>query len=126
MRDDRRIVWQAFVNPTVTRSTIKADVGVAVVTGTISRRLAEANLKSKCSFHQLPLTPEHRRLCIQWCQARAMWYATDWKKVVFSDEYRFVFSTNYNYVRMWRRPGERYISPHTVVRHTARTVGVMV
>ena len=27
---------------------------------------------------------------------------------------------------MWRRPGERYSSPHTVVRHTARTMDVMV
>ncbi|GFT63269.1 uncharacterized protein TNCV_1194821 [Trichonephila clavipes] len=28
-REDRRIVWQALVDPTVTRSTIRADVGVA-------------------------------------------------------------------------------------------------
>ncbi|GFU70124.1 uncharacterized protein TNCV_5057181 [Trichonephila clavipes] len=30
-RDDRRIVRQALVEPTVTRSTIRADVGVAIV-----------------------------------------------------------------------------------------------
>ncbi|GFX08765.1 uncharacterized protein TNCV_4227851 [Trichonephila clavipes] len=29
-RDDRRIVRQALVDPTVTRSTIRADVGVAI------------------------------------------------------------------------------------------------
>ncbi|GFV89215.1 uncharacterized protein TNCV_4914141 [Trichonephila clavipes] len=29
-REDRRIVWQALVDPTVTRSTIRADVGVAI------------------------------------------------------------------------------------------------
>ncbi|GFX70094.1 transposable element Tcb2 transposase [Trichonephila clavipes] len=27
---------------------------------------------------------------------------------------------------MWRRPGERYNSSHTVLRHTVRTAGVMV
>ncbi|GFU97941.1 HTH_Tnp_Tc3_2 domain-containing protein [Trichonephila clavipes] len=43
----RRIVRQAFVDPTVTRSTIRVDVGVAIVPQTISRHLAEANLKSK-------------------------------------------------------------------------------
>ncbi|GFW32194.1 transposable element Tcb2 transposase [Trichonephila clavipes] len=112
--------------PTVTRSTIRADVGVAIIPQTISRHLAEANLKSKRPFRALRLTPEHRQLRLQWCQARSMWNVTDWQKVVFSDESRFVLGTDDNRVRVWRRPGERYNSPHTVLRHTARTAGVMV
>ncbi|GFW44069.1 transposable element Tc1 transposase [Trichonephila clavipes] len=110
-REDRRIVRQALVDPTVTRSTIRADVGVAIVPQTISRHLAEANLKSKHPFHALPLTPEHRQLRLQGCQARSMWNVTDWQKVVFSDESRFVLGTDDNRVRVWRRPGERYNSP---------------
>ncbi|GFX00326.1 transposable element Tcb1 transposase [Trichonephila clavipes] len=55
-REDRKIVRQALVDPTVTQSTIRADVGVAIVPQTISRHLAEANLKSKRPFHALPLT----------------------------------------------------------------------
>ncbi|GFS94112.1 transposable element Tcb1 transposase [Trichonephila clavipes] len=51
---------------------------------------------------------------------------TDWQKVVFSDEFRFVLGKDDNRVRVWRCPGERYNSPHTVLRHTARTAGVMV
>ncbi|GFY20072.1 transposable element Tcb2 transposase [Trichonephila clavipes] len=125
-REDRRIVWQALVDPTVTRSTIRADEGVAIVPQTISRHLAEANLKSKHPFRALPLTPEHRQLRLQWCQARSMWNDPDWQKVVFSDESRFVSGTDDNRVRVWRRPGERYNSPHTLLRHTARTAGVMV
>ncbi|GFW87595.1 uncharacterized protein TNCV_4485601 [Trichonephila clavipes] len=39
------------------------------------------------------LTPEHRQLRLQWCQARSMWNVTDWQKVVFSDESRFVLET---------------------------------
>ncbi|GFY15821.1 transposable element Tcb1 transposase [Trichonephila clavipes] len=54
-----------------------------------------------------------------------MWNVTDWQMVVFSDESRFVLGTDDNRVRVWRRPGERYIPP-TVLRHTARTAGVMV
>ncbi|GFU63877.1 transposable element Tc3 transposase [Trichonephila clavipes] len=125
-REDRRIVRQALVDSTVTRSTIRADVGVAIVPQTISRHLAEANLKSKRPFCALPLTPEHRQLRLQWCQARSMGNVTDWQKVVFSDESRFVLGTDDNRVRVWRSPGERYNSPHTVLRHTARTFGVMV
>ncbi|GFT79249.1 transposable element Tcb1 transposase [Trichonephila clavipes] len=70
-REDRRIVREALVDPTVTRSTIRADV-------------------------------------------------------VFSDESRFVLGTEDNHVRVWRRPGERYNPPHNLLRHTARTAGVMV
>ncbi|GFY18996.1 transposable element Tc1 transposase [Trichonephila clavipes] len=108
-REDRRIVRQALVDPTVTRSMIRTDVGVAIVPQTISRHLAEANLKSKRPFHALPLTPEHRQLRLQWCQARSMWNVTDWQKVVFSNESRFVLGTDDNRVRVWRRPGQRYV-----------------
>ncbi|GFW46199.1 transposable element Tc1 transposase [Trichonephila clavipes] len=59
-KEDRRIERQALVDPTVTRSTIRADVGVAIVPQTISRHLAEANLKFKRPFRALLLTPEHR------------------------------------------------------------------
>ncbi|GFV28985.1 transposable element Tcb2 transposase [Trichonephila clavipes] len=55
-----------------------------------------------------------------------MWNVTDWQKVVLSDESRFVLGTDDNRVRVRRRPGERYNSPHTVQRHTARTARVMV
>ncbi|GFV83479.1 transposable element Tc1 transposase [Trichonephila clavipes] len=65
-REDRRIVRQALADPTVTRSTIGTDVGAAIALQTISRHLAEANLKSKHPFCALPLTPEHRQLRLQW------------------------------------------------------------
>ncbi|GFX68541.1 transposable element Tc1 transposase [Trichonephila clavipes] len=95
-REDRRIVWQALVDTTKTRSTIQADVGVANAPQTISRHLAEANLKCKRPFRALPLTPEHRQLRLQWFQVRSMWNVTDWQKVVFSDESRFVLGTDDN------------------------------
>ncbi|GFU59617.1 transposable element Tc1 transposase [Trichonephila clavipes] len=79
MTEDRRIVRQALVESKVTRSTIRADVGVAIVPQTISRHLAEANLKSKRPFRAIPLTSEHRQLRLQWCQARSMWNVTDWQ-----------------------------------------------
>ncbi|GFS65907.1 transposable element Tc1 transposase [Trichonephila clavipes] len=106
-REDRRIVRQALVDPTV----IRADVGVAIVPHTISRHLAEANLKSKSPFCALPLTPEHRQLRLQWCQARSMWNVTDWQKDVFSDESRFVLGTDDNRVRVWRRPDPSMAGP---------------
>ncbi|GFX72572.1 transposable element Tcb1 transposase [Trichonephila clavipes] len=116
-REGRRIVRKALVDPTVTRSTIRADVGVEIVPQTIPRHLAEANLKSKRPFPALPLTPEHRQLRLEWCQARSMWNVTDWHKVVFSDESRFVLGTDDKRVRLWRRPGERYNPPPCSTSH---------
>ncbi|GFX69223.1 HTH_Tnp_Tc3_2 domain-containing protein [Trichonephila clavipes] len=110
-RVDRRIVWQALVDPTVTPSTIRTDVGVEIVPQIFSRHLAEANLKSKCPFRALPLTPEHLQLRLQWRQARSMWNVTDWQKVVFSDESRFVSGTDDNRVRVWRRPDSSMAGP---------------
>ncbi|GFV81765.1 HTH_Tnp_Tc3_2 domain-containing protein [Trichonephila clavipes] len=103
-REDLGIVRQALVDPTVTRSTIRADVGVSIVSQTTSRHLAEANLKSKSPFRALPLNPEHRQLRLKCCQARSTWKVTDWQKVVFSEESRFVLGTDDNRVRVWRRP----------------------
>ncbi|GFX02470.1 transposable element Tcb2 transposase [Trichonephila clavipes] len=84
------------------------------------------NLKSERPSRVLPLTPEHRQLHLQWRQAKSMWNVADWQKVVFSDESRFILGTDDNRVWVWRRPGERYNSPHTVLCHTAHTAGVMV
>ncbi|GFW22642.1 transposable element Tcb2 transposase [Trichonephila clavipes] len=39
---------------------------------------------------------------------------TDWQKVVFSDESRFVLGTNDNRVRVWRRPAR---VSHDFLRH---------
>ncbi|GFY31091.1 transposable element Tc1 transposase [Trichonephila clavipes] len=124
-REDRRIVRQALVNPTVTRSMIRAHVGVAIVPQTISRHLAEANLKSKRPFRALPLTPEHRQLRLQWCQARSMWNVTDWQKVVFSDESRFGLG---QMITVYECGGTLVSGtiPPIVLRHTARTAGVTV
>ncbi|GFW29674.1 transposable element Tcb2 transposase [Trichonephila clavipes] len=88
-REDRRIVRQALLDPAVTRSTIRADVGVAIVPQTISRHLAEANLKSKRPFRALPLTPEYLQLRLQWCQARSVWNVSDWQNVLFNGESLF-------------------------------------
>ncbi|GFV51335.1 transposable element Tcb1 transposase [Trichonephila clavipes] len=117
-RENRRIVRQVLVDPTVTRSTIRANVGVAIVPQTISRHLAEANLKSKRPFRALPLIPEHRKLRLQWCQARSMWNVTDWQKVVFSDESWFVLGTDDDRVRVWRRPAYDRRSTLIVMRGT--------
>ncbi|GFW47969.1 transposable element Tc1 transposase [Trichonephila clavipes] len=117
-REDRRIVRQALVNPTVTRSTIRADVGIAIVPQTISGHLAEDNFKSKRPFRAFPITPERRQPRLQWCQAISMWNVTDWQKVVFSHKSRFVWGTDDNRVRVVRCPAYDSRSTLIVIRGT--------
>ncbi|GFY32613.1 transposable element Tcb1 transposase [Trichonephila clavipes] len=115
-REERRIVRQALVDPTVTRSTIRADVGVAIVPQTISRHLAEANLKSKRPFHALPLTPEHRQLRLQWCQARSMWNVTGKRLCIVMNP--GLFWRQMITVYVWRRPAYDSRSTLIVMRGT--------
>ncbi|GFT23552.1 transposable element Tcb2 transposase [Trichonephila clavipes] len=98
--------------------TIRADVEVPIVPQTISIHLAEENHKSKRPFRALPLTPEHRQLRRHWCQARSMWNVTDWQKVVFSDESRFLLRTDDKRVWVWRRPAYDSRSTLIVMRGT--------
>ncbi|GFT60505.1 transposable element Tc1 transposase [Trichonephila clavipes] len=117
-----RNCWDQWTRE-VTRSTIRADVGLAIVPQTISRHFAEANYKSKRPFHALPLTPAHRQLRLQWCQARSI----DWnvtvqqisKMVVLSDESRFVLGTDDNRPFLNGLPGAIFQQDHAHP-HTAR------
>ncbi|GFW23598.1 transposable element Tcb2 transposase [Trichonephila clavipes] len=88
-REDRMIVRKALVDPTVIRSTRRADVGLSIGSTNNFQRLAEVNLNAKHPFRALPLTKEYRQLRLQWCKARSMWNVTDWQNIVFSDESRF-------------------------------------
>ncbi|GFW01094.1 HTH_Tnp_Tc3_2 domain-containing protein [Trichonephila clavipes] len=99
----QRITRTIALIPIVLRWNKLNDFVFALCSGKEPR--IEANLKSKCPFRALPLTPEHRQLRLQWCQARSMWNVTDWQKVVFSDESRFVLGTDDNCLRVWRHPG---------------------
>ncbi|GFW43552.1 transposable element Tcb1 transposase [Trichonephila clavipes] len=47
-----------------------------------------------------------------------MWNVTDWKKVVFRDESRFVLGRDDNRVRVWRRPAYDIRSILIVMRGT--------
>ncbi|GFV13731.1 hypothetical protein TNCV_2941231, partial [Trichonephila clavipes] len=86
---DGRIMRQALVDPTVTRSTIRADVGVAIVPQTISRHLAEANLNPTFSCTPFNTRTSTTAFTVVPSQINVECHKIG-KKVVFSDESRFV------------------------------------
>jgi transposase len=128
-RVDRRIRREAVAHPQTSCTSILQHVqdtlDVPISTRTISRRLVESGLHSRRPLRILPLTPQHRRQRLEWCQARATW-RMEWRNVVFSDESRFCFSCDSHRIRVWRRRGERSNPAVTVERPTARQRGIMV
>ncbi|GFV33353.1 transposable element Tcb2 transposase [Trichonephila clavipes] len=107
-REDRYIVRNARDQPTASPAAIQAQVapslGAPVSSRTIRRRLAEGHLGSQNPLRDLPLTPTHRRLRLEWCRARGNWTAAEWNQVVFSDKSRFNLSSDDNRVRVCEDP----------------------
>ncbi|GFU99164.1 transposable element Tcb2 transposase [Trichonephila clavipes] len=110
-REDRHIVRDARVQPTVSSAAIQAQVApllrTPVSSRTIQRCLAKIHLGSRHPLRVLPLTPTHRRLCLECCRARENRTAAEWNQVVFSDESRFNLSSDDNRIRVWRPHGDR-------------------
>lgn len=53
---------------------IRVGVGTPVVQQTVTYRLLKGQLRARRSLSCKPLTPNHYRLKLQWCQARAHWW----------------------------------------------------
>ncbi|GFW24532.1 transposable element Tcb2 transposase [Trichonephila clavipes] len=100
-------------------------LGPPVSSRTIRTRLAEGLWGSRRPLRELPLTPTHRHLRLEWCRARGNWTATERNQVVFSDEFRFNLSSDDNRVRVWRPHGGRLNPAFALQPHTAPTAGVM-
>ncbi|GFY05912.1 transposable element Tcb2 transposase [Trichonephila clavipes] len=128
-REDHHIVRSACVQPNASSVAIQAQVapslGVPVSSRTIQRRLAEGHLGSRRPLSVLPLTPTHRRLCLELCRARGNWTAAEWNQVVFSDESRFNLSSDDNRISVWRSRGERLNPAFALQRHTALKAGMI-
>ncbi|UYV69400.1 Transposase [Cordylochernes scorpioides] len=125
-REDRAIVRMAVAVPESTLSTIQRVTGTQVSKMTINRRLREWNLRARRPLRCLPLTLVHRQVRLQWCRERSTWNCSDWGRIVFSDESRFLLCPDDRRKRVWRRPGQRVDPDLTVEHHTGPQQGVMV
>ncbi|GFW36676.1 HTH_Tnp_Tc3_2 domain-containing protein [Trichonephila clavipes] len=86
---------------------------------TIRRRLTEVGLRSRRPLRHLPLTPHHRQCWI----FSATWSVTDWRRVIFSDEFSVLMTPAHV---SGRRTGQRSDPAFIVERHTAISQGVTV
>jgi hypothetical protein len=124
-RTDRRIVRAALADLTATCAVIRAQVDPNVSPCIVGNRLLAALLRSRIPLARLPLTPNHRRARLAWCNARVSW-ESEWHAVVFSDEVRFCLHASDGRVHVRRRTGERVLPDCVRPRRVGPTPGVMV
>ena len=113
LRDDRAMRLAALRDRTVTATTLRQQLrltaNVNVSRQTVRNRLHEFNLHSRRAAVRLPLTPAHRQTRRDWCRGHQRWTRQQWGHVLFTDESRFTLSNNDARVRVWRRPGDRFV-----------------
>ena len=72
---------------------------------TIRRELQRIGINSRVARRKPKLTKKHKRARLDWCRKHV---ATDWSKVVFSDESSIELTPG-KVERVWRSVGEEYI-----------------
>ncbi|GFU66249.1 transposable element Tcb2 transposase [Trichonephila clavipes] len=83
----------------------------------IRRRMLHRGLSARVSLYRIPLTTNHRRLCLQWAhESRAC--QADWHQVVFSNESRFNLGDHDGRIRVGRYAGERCLPECVIERHS--------
>ena len=79
-----------------------------VSASTVQRRLLEVGLKAYRARKKPRLTRVHRQKRLQFALKYRHWTASDWSRVIFSDESRFLLFRNDGRPFVRRRPGEAY------------------
>lgn len=112
-REDRLIERQALQTRTASSSIIRRQLRVAtninISQQTIRNRLHGFNLRSRRPAVRPRLTPAHRAARRAFCRRHVRWTRQQWSQVLFSDESRFTMNHNDGRLRVWRRPGQRFI-----------------
>ena len=112
-REDRLIERQALQTRAASSSIIRRHVRVAaninISQQTIRNRLHGFYLRSRRPAVRPRLAPAHRAARRTFCRRHVRWTRHQWSKVLFSDESRFTMNHNDGRLRVWRRPGQRFI-----------------
>ena len=88
------------------KAEMQAEHGVCISSSTTRRRLREAGLKG-CRSRQKPrLTKRHKKTCLEFATLHKDWTATQWSRVIFSDESRFLIHRSDGRAYVRRMVGE--------------------
>ena len=105
-RSDRRLYRLARVNGFATCNDLLRHWQERVSRFTVLRRLHERHLHQYRPCRVPLLTRDNKRTRLEWAMRRCHWRDL-WKRVVFSDESRFLLHPVSGRTLVWRLPGER-------------------
>lgn len=105
----RAAVRARFVTASNLRRDLRAAANVNISEQTVRRRLHEFGLRSRVPAVRPRLTQAHKVARLDFCRRHERWTRQQWANVLFSDESRFSLVHNDGRMRVWRRPGERFV-----------------
>ncbi|GFX97915.1 uncharacterized protein TNCV_4905661 [Trichonephila clavipes] len=121
---NRPIIRHTHVEPTpplaADQTQTEPSLWTPVSFRTLASHLSEGDLVSLCPLCVLPMSPTHRRLCLEWSHAWLDWTATEWNQVISSDKSRFKLRSD------GRSSGEHLNSTYDLQRHPDLPAGVMI
>ncbi|GFU40500.1 transposable element Tc3 transposase [Trichonephila clavipes] len=93
---------------------------------TVARRLHGGSLFARRPVRCVPLTPAHRRRRSLWCRERRNWRDNKWGRVFFTDESRFILSSDSHRIHIWRERGSRNLPSNIIERDRYGGRGVLI
>lgn len=116
--DDRRIVRYSRKDPFASSKMIQEDLGLAVSSVTIRRRLLEHNLSARSPRKVPMLTKKHVAARLKFARSHANWPAEKWRNILWTDETKIVLFGGTGSRQYVRRPENSEFKP----RYTIKTV----
>lgn len=109
-REDRKILNLAQTNRRQTLGEIgnrvREDFGIQISDKTVQRRLHDSGIHGRIARKKPLLKDRHVKARLSWCRNKENWTASQWSKVLWSDESKFCLIGSAGVQRVWRRPGE--------------------
>lgn len=128
-REDRYIKNLMVNKRSITIQEIRAELNESNMTvpckETVRLRLKEMGFSSKRPAKKPLLTKKMQKTRLKWAKDHRLWTVTDWNRVIFSDESKFMLFGNDASARVWRKPNERY-SENCILKTVKHSPYVMV
>ncbi|GFU95464.1 transposable element Tcb1 transposase [Trichonephila clavipes] len=128
--EDRYIVLSAKTNRRTTAQQVAnqflAASGKQISRKTVARRLRGGGLYKRRPVVCVPLTRQHRTARLQWCREHHNWTEQDWALVLFSDESRFILSSDCRRQLIWHESGTAYRPENIQEKARYPTCSIMV
>lgn len=110
-RVDRHILRRVLPNRGLSAPKITAEVedlfGVSVSPQTIRNRLHEEGYNGRVARKKPFISKRNMKRRLDWARTHSSWTVDDWKRVLWTDESKFMLFGSDGIVRVWRKPGEQ-------------------